>query len=286
MARVLIPLPSLDFDPTEAAVSWKVLRGEGHDVRFATPDGEPARADDLMLTGEGLDPWGFVPGLKRLTLLGALLRANANGRLAYAELVDDHAFRAPLRHDALRAEDHDALLLPGGHRARGMRPYLESVTLQALVARAFARDRPVAAVCHGVLLVARSRSSATGRSVLYGRRTTSLTWAQERLASNLGRVARFWDGGYYRTYPDPAGAACGYMSVQAEVTRALESPDHYCDVPRDAPDHRRKTDGLHRDAMDDTRPAFVVTDGNYISARWPGDVHTFAKTLAHLLGGS
>ena len=33
---------------------------------------------------------------------------------------------------------------------------------------------------------------------------------------------------------------------------------------------------------DDT-PAFVVSDGNYVSARWPGDVHTFARTLAQLL---
>ncbi|MGW4487956.1 hypothetical protein ACWEOE_29430 [Amycolatopsis sp. NPDC004368] len=32
--------------------------------------------------------------------------------------------------------------------------------------------------------------------------------------------------------------------------------------------------------MDDPRPAFVVEDGNYVSARWPGDVHSFAKTFA------
>jgi hypothetical protein len=35
--------------------------------------------------------------------------------------------------------------------------------------------------------------------------------------------------------------------------------------------------------VDDARPAFVVQDRNYISARWPGDVHTFAKTFAGLL---
>jgi putative intracellular protease/amidase len=67
MAKVLIPLPARDFDPTEAAVSWKVLSALGHAVVFASPDGTRSFADDLMITGEGLDPWGFVPGLKKLT---------------------------------------------------------------------------------------------------------------------------------------------------------------------------------------------------------------------------
>jgi hypothetical protein len=35
--------------------------------------------------------------------------------------------------------------------------------------------------------------------------------------------------------------------------------------------------------MDDERPAFVVEDGRYISARWPGDVHTFATRFSRLL---
>ena len=38
--KVLMPLPERDFDPTEAAVTWKVLRDAGHTVRFATPKGE------------------------------------------------------------------------------------------------------------------------------------------------------------------------------------------------------------------------------------------------------
>ncbi len=38
-----------------------------------------------------------------------------------------------------------------------------------------------------------------------------------------------------------------------------------------------------RDTFDDDRPAFVVRDGNYVSARWPGDVHTFARAFAELL---
>lgn len=66
MKKVLMPLPARDFDPTEAAVTWRVLSEAGHEVFFATPDGRPARADPLMLSGEGLDLWGAIPGLKKI----------------------------------------------------------------------------------------------------------------------------------------------------------------------------------------------------------------------------
>ena len=39
MATVLIPIPTRDFDPTEVAVSWQVLRAGGHHVVFSTPTG-------------------------------------------------------------------------------------------------------------------------------------------------------------------------------------------------------------------------------------------------------
>jgi hypothetical protein len=74
------------------------------------------------------------------------------------------------------------------------------------------------------------------------------------------------------------------MSVQAEVTRALANAGDFLDVPYNAPEMRRKTSGLYRDNLTDDRPAFVVQDGNYISARWPGDVFTFARRFAGVLG--
>jgi putative intracellular protease/amidase len=283
MALVVMPLPNRDFDPSEVAISWRVLTAQGHDVRFATPDGAPAAADRIMLDGIGLDPWSRVPGLRHFRLIGLLLRANRDARRAYADLERDPYFRAPLRWDQALADDFDGLLLPGGHRARGMRDYLESAVLQRLVVTFFDADKPVGAICHGVLLAARSRR-ADGKSVLYGRRTTSLTWAQERAASTLAHVGRRWDRDYYRTYVEDPGQPEGYMSVEAEVTRALAAPEDYVDVPRDAPDFRRKTSGLARDSLDDARPAWVVRDGKYVSARWPGDAHTFAARFAQLLG--
>jgi putative intracellular protease/amidase len=283
MARVLIPLPARDFDPSEAAVSWRVLSNAGHAISFATPDGKPAAADDMVLTGEGLDLWGAIPLLRKLPLIGLLMRANRDARNAYAAMIADPGYSKPLRWDAVDASAFDGVLLPGGHRARGMRDYLESATLQRHVADFFEAQKPVAAICHGVLLAARSMSKRTDRSVLHGYKTTALTWALENSAWKVARITRFWDPDYYRTYLEQVGDPEGYMSVQQEVTRALASPADFLDVPNIDPDYRRKTSGLQRDSMDDARPAFVVQDRNYISARWPGDVHTFAKAFAGLL---
>jgi putative intracellular protease/amidase len=283
MARVLIPIPAQDFDPTEVAVSWHVLSELGHTVVFATPDGRPGAADDLMVHGRGLDPWGDLPLLRHVTVVGRALRANTDGRRAYAALQHDPSFLSPLPWTDLGASGFDGLLMPGGHRARGMRPYLESALLQQLVVEFFAAGQPVAAVCHGVLAVARSIDPATGRSVLHGRRTTALTWPLEKTAWNIARRTRFWDPGYYRTYPEEPGQPEGYMSVQQEVTRALADPADFLGVPAVAPDFRRKTSGRARDSMTDAGPAWVVRDGRYVSARWPGDVHTFAQTFAEVL---
>jgi putative intracellular protease/amidase len=286
MAKVIIPIPSRDFDPSEVAISWSVLTRLRHSVAFATPDGRPGQADDMMLTGEGLDVWGFVPGLRRLTAIGRLMRANADARQAYAAMRDDPAYKAPLKWNDVRSQDFDGLLLPGGHRARGMRQYLESKVLQKLVAQFFAADKPVAAICHGVLLAARGRDADGKQSVLHGRRTTALTWSLERAGWKVGRIVRFWDPNYYRTYQERPGEPEGYMSVQQEVTRALARPKDFLNVPADAPHYKRKTSGMTRDTWNDDRAAFVVRDGNYVSARWPGDAHTFAKQFADVLAAA
>jgi putative intracellular protease/amidase len=281
--RVVVPIPTSDFEPSEVAVSWKMLKAAGHDVAFATPDGRPGTADELMLTGRGLDLWGFLPGARNLAVVGRVLRADAAARAAYEALERDPAFGHPLAYGALNGDDFDALLLPGGHRAAGMRPYLESEALQSFVADVFDAGKPAAAICHGVVVAARARSKKTGNSVLHGRRTTALTWALERRAWTVGRVFRFWDPAYYRTYLEQRGEPPGFRGVQAEVTRALARPQDFLDVPSDASDYAMKVDGRHRDSAHDERAAFVVRDGNYVSGRWPGDAHTFARTFCEVL---
>jgi putative intracellular protease/amidase len=286
VATVLIPIPDIDFDPTEVAVSWQVLTAQGHTVMFSTESGMQAVADDIMVTGRGLDFWSKVPGLNRAIVVGRFLRANRDGRAAYGRMLESQEYRRPAAWADTDLEEADGLLLPGGHRARGMRSYIDSEVLQRLVAEAFRREILVAAICHGVLLAARTVDPATGRSVLYGRKTTALTWELERRAWRVSRVTRFWDPDYYRTYIEKPGDPVGYMSVQAEVTRALQSPDDFRDVARGSTDWRLKTSGMARDSASNSRPAFVVDDGRYVSARWPGDTHTFAATVSEkLLGG-
>jgi putative intracellular protease/amidase len=277
---VLIPIPDTDFDPTEVAVSWHVLTERGNVVVFSTESGLPATGDDIMVSGRGLDPWSRIPAVGRLVVTGRFLRANRDAREAYARMVASPEYRQPVAWADATLDGVDGLLLPGGHRARGMRSYIESDVLQRLVADAFNRRILVAAICHGVLLAARTVDPATGRSVLYGRKTTSLTWDLERRAWQLARVTRFWDPNYYRTYPERPGDPAGYMSVEAEVTRALENPTDFCNVAAGSAESRTQTSGMARDTATDARPAFVVDDGSYISARWPGDAHTFAALVS------
>src|SRR4051794_9809019 len=99
---MLIPLPRRDFDPTEAAVPWRLLAQRGHAVTFATPDGAPAEADPRMLTGKGLGP------------LRRVLIADAEGVAAYRAMESSEAFRRPIAYERIRPEGYDALLLPGG----------------------------------------------------------------------------------------------------------------------------------------------------------------------------
>jgi putative intracellular protease/amidase len=286
MGTVLIPIPDRDFDPTEVAVSWRVLTKNGHRVIFATESGAPGAADDIMVTGRGLDIWSALPVLGSISILGRMLRANKDGRDAYADMVCSAEYQHPVSWSQATLDGIDALLLPGGHRARGMRSYIDSDILQRLVVDAFARGMIVGAICHGVLLAARSVDPGTGRSVLYGRKTTALTWAMERLAWRLTRVTRFWDPNYYRTFSEEPGQPGGYMSVQSEVTRALRDPADFCDVERGSPRWWLKSSGMVRDTATDSRPAFFVDDGDYVSARWPGDTHTFASALSEKLSAA
>ena len=139
-------------------------------------------------------------------------------------------------------------------------------------------------MCHGVVLAARAISPRSGRSVLHGKKTTALTWKLERSAWLLSVFwARFWDPLYYRTYSESDDEPLGYRSVEMEVKRALASPADFRDVPPGSPGFLLKTAGIARDSLSNAKPAWVVRDGNYVSARWPGDVFTFAQTFVQML---
>lgn len=241
MARVLMPLPDRDFDPTEAAVPWRVLTQAGHEVVFATEAGAVPACDPLLLTG----------------VLFGELGAKKAPKALYEEMSASKELKAPLTWDAIDPAAFDALVLPGGH-AQGMRQYLASEPLQAKVAAVMLANKPVAAICHGVLVLARAKDPATGKSVLFGRRTTCLPAYMERTAYYLTA----WKlGRYYRTYD---------AYVEEEVRAALEDPSHFVRGPFTLTRHGTATSD---------RGAFVARDGNYVSARWPGDAYLFAKTF-------
>lgn len=245
---VVMPLPHVGFDPTESAVPWQQLTAHGATLVFATPDGKVAAADERMLTGEGLGRYA------------ERLRADTHARAAYERMRVSADFCNPRPWAQLQAADYDALLLPGGH-AKGMKQYLESPVLQAFVGEFFASGRPVGAICHGVVLAARSRLPGGELSPLAGRRTTALPRRMEKLAWQLTRRSL---GDYYRTYP---------TYVQDEVAAAVGAAGRYEVGPG----------GFKRDSAEDLSPGFVVVDERYVSARWPGDAHRFAAALLEQL---
>jgi putative intracellular protease/amidase len=240
--KILMPLPDRDFDTTEVAVPWKLLTQEGHEVVFATENGTLAACDPLLLTG----------------VLFGKLGAEPEPIAFYRELEQAPAFQHPIAWSAIVPADYDALFLPGGH-APGMKQYLGSEILQAKVAAFWKLDRPVAAICHGPLVLARTHNG-DGKSVLHGRKTACLPKYMERSAWLLTA----WKlGRYYRTYDT-------YVEDEVRATGA--------EVER-GPRVLTK-----RGTADDDRPAFVVEDRNYLSARWPGDSYLIAKKLIAKLG--
>jgi putative intracellular protease/amidase len=245
--RVLIPLPDTDFDVTEVAVPWRLLREAGHDVVFATERaGTMPAADPRLLTG----------------VIFGQLGAQPEPRAWYAELTRAPEFSATISWADLDPAGFDGLLLPGGH-APGMRQYLGSAVLRTQAARFWATGKPVGAICHGVLVLART-GSGTGHSVLHDRQTTCLPKYSERTAY----LTTAWRlGKYYRTYP---------AYVEDEVKAALRDPGTQF--------HRGPVNLISRGTATDDTAAFVVQDGHYLSARWPGDAYLFARRYCDLLG--
>jgi len=249
MATIIIPLPEYGFDPSEAAIPWRLLTENRFEVVFATPNGRVAAADSVMVSGTGLG------------LLKPLLRARRDARHAYQQMIDSAEFNAPISYEKITTSRLDGLLLPGGHD-KAIRPYLESSLLQSVVVDCFKQQKIVAAICHGVVLVARSINAETGLSVLADYNTTALLKSQELTAYTLTRL---WLGDYYLTYPE--------ITVEGEVTEALARPQQFICGPLP----------LFKDQQHKLAAGFVVRDRHYLSARWPGDIYTFSHAFIEMI---
>ena len=163
--RVLVPLPDNGFDVTEVAVPWRLLTDAGCDVVFATESG------------------ATPPARTRCCWTGSS-SANSAPRTSQAVTAETPPAIRVSSTDLLpryRSRRLRWVLLPGRSRER-MRQYLSSAQLQLTVAAFWALDRPVGAICHGVLVLARTQDPATGRSVIADRQTTCLPKYMERTA--------------------------------------------------------------------------------------------------------
>lgn len=245
---ILIAIPHDDFDPTETAVPWKVLTQAGQQVKFATPSGRKGEADERVVTGRGFGP------------LRTFFAAPKHSVELYRELSEHESFQTPISYDAISEEEFDGLLLPGGH-APGMKEYLEAEALQQCAAAFFAKNKPIGAICHGVVILARARLPEGKRSPLFGRKTTALPAFMELSAF---WSTRLWLKDYFRTYPE---------TVQKIVSRELKDKHDFSTGPL----------SLRRDSEHVPEKGFAVVDGNYISARWPGDAYSFAYGFLRIL---
>jgi len=227
--HILIPLPDNDFDPTESATPWKVCKERGWQVTFSTEHGKIAQADHRLLMGPIRGPLGAGP----------------KGLAAYRTMVQDAAYQHPIPYAEIAPQQFDGVVLTGGH-APGMRQFLESQVLQSKMLEFWKGGKVIGAICHGVLVLARTIDPQTGKSILHGSKVTALTKGLEA----TGYALTFWLlGRRYRTYD---------CYVADEVRNVLEKPADFSNGRSMWIPH-------------------VVQDGKLITSRWPWDATAFAE---------
>jgi putative intracellular protease/amidase len=230
--KILIPLPNKDFDLTEVSVPWSIFKSKGYEVIFATEDGNQAETDPLLITGVIFGQLGAKPEAIQL----------------YRDLEKTSAFKSPIKYKEVNVSEYELLHLPGGH-AKGMRQYLESEALQKIVLQFYEANKIMGAICHGSIVLARTKNPETGKSIIYNKTVTGLIKRLEKIAYYITA----WKlGDYYRTYPE---------YTEDEISRSLKDKSQF------------KRGGLN------AKKPFVCIDENIVTARWPEDAYLYGETL-------
>jgi putative intracellular protease/amidase len=234
-ARILMPLPDHDYDPGEAAPPWQACKERGWKVEISTEHGIAAEGDRNKLKGP-------LPGW---------LSASMTARATYQQMIQDHDYLHPVPYAEIDPDGYDALLLPGGD-GLGMHQYLDSQVLRDKVLQFWRQGKLIGAICHGILVLARTIDPKTGCSILYGRKVTAPPASLDRAAYWLDK--RLVKHGYIM-YD---------QCVFDEVRASLQRPEDMSPGPNPI------------------KP-FVVTDGRLITARWYRDAELFAQRFVEKL---
>ena len=110
----------------------------------------------------------------------------------------------------------------------------------------------IGAICHGILVLARTIDPQTGRSVLFGHKVTALPLSLDRSNYLLNSRLLRRNTIAYSCY------------VEEEVRACLESPDDFSHGPS-------------------ILVPYVVSDGNLITSRWSGEEALFSECFADAL---
>jgi putative intracellular protease/amidase len=250
----------------EAAIPYKILTEAEFSVHFATEHGASPRCDSKMLYG----------------LVGALLGANREAKSAYhamtatqsnaattGSISQPHAWTVP----AFSLADYDLVFLPGGHN-KGVRQIIDSAAMHGLLADYFpqtrrsrnAPKRTLAAICHGVQVLAFTPANATtasgkSKSIIHDAKTTALPAFMEE---GIFWLTRLFLGDYYKTY------GYGSKSVQRFVEDGLDDPRQFVNGP----------------SWNAGAP-FIVEDEtyNYVTGRFPPDTWVLAWRAVDMVKG-
>jgi len=238
--RVLFLMADYGHDPTETAVPFLSFQKAGFDISVATERGKTPDCDARMLTG----------------FTQKILGATKEVCDAYQTMKETPAFQKPLSWMAngFSLEPYSLIFLPGGHD-KGVRQVIDSSTVHDLLGAYFPQtkkpsSKSVAAICHGVLVLAETTLS-NRKSALHDVLTTTLPATFERTA--------YWGtwaflGDYYKTY------GVGSDDCETMVKRRLDDPKaQYKSSTQLSP--------------------FVVKDEgyNYVSGRFPADAALLAE---------
>jgi len=149
-----------------------------------------------------------------------------------------------------------------------MSSLLDNSVIQEKVAEFWALKRPVGAICHGTLLLARSKDSS-GKSLFHDKSTTSVPSWLESQAYAITKYVYGLDNYQLSTTNN--------SYVEPEIRHALDTHEQYFSGPVDllAP--------LLPGSRTSHTHAFVHRDRNYLSARFWGDAYLFALTFARML---